>query len=231
MYRCGAPEAASVASGKGVDVSVIKQKYTRADQELIERETCFAGFFRMERFHFRYRKFNGEWSRQIAREVMVRGSATCALPYDPRTGEVVLIEQIRAGALLEPTTPWLIELVAGINDKDESPEDLVRREAQEEAGLEVLALKHICNYLPSPGGATEKVHLYCAHVDASSAHGVFGLDEEDEDILVHRVSFSDAMSMLHRGQIMNAPAIIALQWLALHRAEIDRLWLAVESEA
>lgn len=212
-------------------MSVIKQKYTRDDQQLIERETCYAGFFRMERFHFRYRKFNGEWSRKITREVMVRGSATCALPYDPVSGEVVLIEQIRAGALLEKMTPWLIELVAGINDKDESPEELVRREAQEEAGLDVLALQHICDYLPSPGGATEKVHLYCAHVDASGASGVFGLDEEDEDILVHRVPFDEAMNMLRKGQICNAPAIIALQWLALNRNELDQQWLAGRGRA
>ncbi len=208
---------------------MIEQKYGREDQQLIERETCYAGFFRMERFHFRFRKFDGEWSRQVTREVLVRGVATCALPYDPVSGEVVLIEQIRAGALLEDSTPWLIELVAGINDKDESPEQLIRREAQEEAGLEVLALKHICDYLPSPGGSTEKVNLYCIHVDASQAQGVFGLPEEDEDILVHRVSFDQAMSLLRAGRISNAPAIIALQWLALNRAEVDQDWLAARS--
>jgi ADP-ribose pyrophosphatase len=205
---------------------VIEQKYGREDQQLIERETCYAGFFRMERFHFRFRKFNGDWSRKVTREVMVRGVATCALPYDPVSGEVVLIEQIRAGALLEDSTPWLIELVAGINDKNESSEELIRREAMEEAGLEVLGLRHVIDYLPSPGGSTEKVNLYCIHVDAGMAEGVFGLDEEDEDILVHRLPFEQAMILLREGRISNAPAIIALQWLALNRSSVDLDWLA-----
>ena len=56
------------------------------------------------------------------------------LPYDPRRDEVVLIRQFRAGAYVAGRHPWTWEIVAGIIEDGESPEDLVRREAVEEAG-------------------------------------------------------------------------------------------------
>lgn len=199
-------------------------QFGRQDFQLLEREVCHQGFFKLERFYFKHRRFNGGWSRTIAREVFLRGSATCVLPYDPNTGQVVLIEQIRAGAMLQDQSPWLLELVAGINDVDETPEDIAYREAEEEAGLSLQALIPICHYFPSPGGATEKVHLFCARVDASQAGGVHGLVEEDEDIKVHVLPLEQAYQLIASGDVDNSPAIIALQWLMLNRSKVDSGW-------
>ena len=219
---------------------MIKQQFGQDDFELIERESCFKGFFKLDRFHFKHKRFDGSWSRNVGREIFVRGNATCVLPYDPVESRVVLLEQFRAGAIsLEDSeekaadenieikqNPWLIELVAGINEQGECPEEVARREAIEEADLELGELIHIFDYLASPGGSTEKIHLYCAQVDSRDVGGVFGLDEEDEDIKVHVVSVDDALAMLASGQVNNAAAIISLQWLALNRAKIDQGWLA-----
>ena len=202
----------------------IAQQYSKSDYELIEREPCFHGFFKMDRFHFRHKKFNGGWTGVVGREVFVRGDATCLIPYDPVAQKVVLLEQFRVGAVLEDQNPWLIELVAGINDKDETPEALAHREAKEEAGLELISLEPICKYLVSPGGTTEKIHLFCAQVDSTGIGGIFGLDEEDEDIKVHVVAVEDAFAMLKSGLINNAPAIIALQWLELNKDRLDEQW-------
>jgi len=214
---------------------MIKQKFGQDDFELLERESCFKGFFKLDRFHFKHKRFDGSWSRNVGREIFVRGNATCVLPYDPVESRVVLLEQFRAGAIPfkgdadenteNKQNPWLIELVAGINEPGERPEDVARREAIEEADLKLDELVHICDYLASPGGSTEKIHLYCAQVDSRDVGGVFGLDEEDEDIKVHVVSVDDALAMLASGQINNAAAIISLQWLALNRAKIDQEWL------
>ena len=207
-------------------MTVIKQQYGRQNFELVERESCFKGFFSLERFHFKHQCFKGGWSRVIRREVFVRGTATCVLPYDPVAGTVVLLEQFRVGAVLEENqSPWLIELVAGINDKDELPEEVGRREALEEAGLDLKQMWRICDYLASPGGSTEKIYLYCAQVDSQGIGGVYGLIEEDEDIRVHVVTLEAALTMVELGQINNAAAIIALQWLALNRAKVDKAWL------
>ena len=214
-------------------ISMIVQQYGQQDFEITEQESCFKGFFKLDRFHFKHKRFDGSWSRSVDREIFIRGDATCVLPYDPVECCVVLVEQFRIGAVpLEcgavesEASPWLIELVAGINETGENPEDVARREAVEEADLELGELMPICRYLASPGGSTEKVHLYCAHVDSLGVGGVFGLAEEDEDIRVHVVPFDDAMLMIESGQINNAAAIIALQWLALNRSRVDQAWLS-----
>lgn len=211
---------------------MIKQKYGQNDFEITQQEPCFEGFFKLDRFHFKHKRFDGAWSRSVDREIFIRGDATCVLPYDPVESSVVLVEQFRIGAvplerrsIAKSESPWLIELVAGINEEGEDPEDVARREAIEEADLELGELMPICHYLASPGGSTERVHLYCACVDSREVGGVFGLAEEDEDIRVHVVSFKDAMLMVENGQINNAAAIIALQWLALNRDRVDEAWL------
>mgnify|MGYP000721657924 CR=1 FL=1 len=188
----------------------IKQQFGKDDFELIERETCFEGFFKLEKFHFRHKRFDGTWSRLVQREIFVRGDATCVLPYDPLEGRVVLLEQFRVASVLENQSPWLIELIAGINEQGEQPEEVARRESVEEADVELGALHKICDYLVSPGGTTEKVSLYCARVDSQGVGGIFGLPEEDEDIKVHVVSLESALDMVDSGQINNAAAIIAL---------------------
>ncbi|WP_312976124.1 NUDIX domain-containing protein [Stutzerimonas nitrititolerans] len=194
------------------------------DVQILQREQCFSGFYRLERLQLRHRLFSGEMGAQIERELFVRHDAVCVLPYDPRRDEVVLIEQFRTGALGKADNPWLIELVAGLIDKDEQPEEVARREAMEEAGLELGALWPVCRYFPSPGGSNEQVHLYVGRCDSEGAEGIFGLPEEGEDIKVHVWSVERALAAVRDGEIDNAASIIALQWLALNRDEVRGAW-------
>ncbi len=194
------------------------------DVQILQREQCFSGFYRLERLQLRHRLFSGEMGAQIERELFVRHDAVCVLPYDPRRDEVVLIEQFRTGALDKADNPWLIELVAGLIDKDEQPEEVARREAMEEAGLELGALWPVCRYFPSPGGSNEQVHLYVGRCDGEGAEGIFGLPEEGEDIKVHVWSVERALAAVRDGEIDNAASIIALQWLALNRDEVRGAW-------
>lgn len=192
--------------------------------EIIRRENCFQGFYRLDRLQLRHELFAGGMGREINREVLLRHDAVCVLPYDPQRDEVVLIEQFRIGAMGKAATPWLVELVAGLIDKDEQPEEVARREAQEEAGLDISALWPMIEYFPSPGGSTEFVHLFLGRCDSSVAGGLHGLEEEAEDIRVSVMAYEDAQQAMRDGRICNAASIIALQWLALNRAEVRGLW-------
>ncbi len=194
------------------------------DVQILQREQCFSGFYRLERLQLRHRLFSGEMGAQIERELFVRHDVVCVLPYDPRRDEVVLIEQFRTGALGKAENPWLIELVAGLIDKDERPDEVARREAMEEAGLELGALWPVCRYFPSPGGSDEYVHMYLGRCDSEGAEGIFGLAEEGEDIRVHVWSVEQALAAVRDGTIDNAASIIALQWLALNRDEVRGAW-------
>lgn len=194
------------------------------DVEIVEREACFRGFYQLDRLHLRHRLFAGGMGKVISRELFVRHDAVCVLPYDPQRDCVVLIEQFRVGALDKSLNPWLIELVAGLIDKDEQPEQVARREAVEEAGLELAELWPLTQYYPSPGGSDERVHLYVGRCDSRGAGGVHGLEEEGEDIRVLVWSLDEALAAVENGRIDNAASIIALQWLALNRAKVRERW-------
>ncbi|EHH2449841.1 ADP-ribose diphosphatase [Vibrio vulnificus] len=201
--------------------------FTPEDVEVLSKEPLFQGFFKMIKYRFRHKLFAGGWSNVIEREMFERGHAAAMLPYDPIRDEVVLIEQIRVGSL-EHQHPWQLEIVAGMIDRDESADDVVRREAQEEAGLEVGQLVSVVSYYPSAGGCSEKLDVFIGEVDASKAHGIHGLDYEDEDIRVHVMTREQAYDLVKRGKIENGASIIALQWLELNHLQLKSQWLEIE---
>jgi ADP-ribose diphosphatase len=205
-------------------MSEITQSFDAEDVKVLSKERAFDGFFKIDRYRLSHRLFNGGWNQELQRELFVRGDASCVLPYDPVTDQVVLLEQFRIGAVGHNQTPWLLELVAGINDEGETPETVVRREGEEEAGIELGELKPICEYLVSPGGTNEKIHLFCGRVDASTAKGIHGLEHEGEDIKVHVISAKQAFEYVKNGRINNAASIIALQWLQLNHGSIKNEW-------
>ncbi|KOO02420.1 ADP-ribose diphosphatase [Vibrio nereis] len=198
-------------------------EFTPQDVEIVSKETLFKGFFRMVKYRFKHRLFEGGWSQPIDREMFDRGHAAALLPYDPVTDQVVIVEQIRVGAL-EHAHPWQLEIVAGIIDEGESAEDVVRREAVEEAGINVADLEKVTSYYPSSGGCSEKLDVFVGKVDASTAHGVHGLDYEGEDIRVHVVSREQAYQWVVDGTFENGASIIALQWLELNHQRLRSEW-------
>lgn len=198
--------------------------FTKNDVEIIAREKLYRGFFSLDRYRFRHRLFNGEMSSEVQREIFERGHASVLLPFDPVRDEVVLIEQIRIAAYDTSETPWLLELVAGMIEPGESVEEVARREAMEEAGLQVGRMKPVLNYLASPGGTSERLSILVGEVDATQAEGIHGLVEENEDIRVHVVSREQAYRWVTEGKIDNAASVIALLWLQLHYQEIRQAW-------
>lgn len=199
-------------------------QFKAQDVDIRKRETVFHGFFRMDKLWLTHPRFDGREMPEFTRELFVRGDATCVLPYDPARDEVVLLEQFRPGALGRDQSPWLLELVAGMNEEGESPEEVAQREGQEEAGLAFSPLERICDYLVSPGGTTELVHLYAGCVSTESAGGLFGMEHEHEDIRAHVFTADEAIGMIRDGRINNAAAIIALQWLQLNRPRLQQEW-------
>jgi ADP-ribose pyrophosphatase len=193
--------------------------------EILDKTVCYDGFFRLERYRLRHRLFSGAWSRVLTRELFERGHAAAVLPYDPALDVVVLVEQFRIGAIEAPGSPWLLEVVAGIIDHaGETPEDVVRREAVEEANCQIQELIHIYNYFVSPGGTSERISLFCGKVDAAGAGGLYGLADEAEDIRVIVVPFAEAIEQLQAGKINSAAPIIALQWLQLNHDQLRARW-------
>jgi len=134
-------------------------KFTHDDVRLKPIENLYDGFFKINLYQFKHALFAGGESEVIRREILERGDAVAVLPYDPVTEQVLLIEQIRIGAIKSKHTPWLLECIAGMTDDSEDYEAVVKKEAFEEAGLNLTELEFMLSYLSSPGGTTERLFL------------------------------------------------------------------------
>ena len=199
--------------------NIIKQ-YCSDDVIVKARDIKYHGFFRIDQYQIKHRLFNGQWGSLISREIFERGDAVVLIPYDPVNKNLLLIEQFRPGAIRTEHCPWCFEFIAGMFAENESPIDVAIREAEEEANLIVKEsqLRHVLNYLSSPGGTSEKLYMYVALMDLSNVvdGSISGLEEENEDIKSHLMNLDNAINLLNDGKINNASTIIGLQWLALN---------------
>ncbi len=186
------------------------------------RRQAHAGFFGLEVLTLSHRRFDGAMSPTLQREVFVAGDAVTVLPYDPVRDRVLLIEQMRVGPLGRgDPLPWQLEAIAGRIDPGETPEAAARREAVEEAGLTLGALKKVAEYYPTPGAVTEYLYSYIGLCDLpDGVAGVFGAEEEAEDIRGHLLSFDALMEAVARGEITNAPLLLTVLWLQRERARL-----------
>jgi ADP-ribose pyrophosphatase len=203
----------------------VDKTFSRNDVTVVEEKTAYKGFFKIKRFLLKHRLFDGGESKQISRELFVRGHSVGVLLYDPATDRVGLVRQFRIGCLDNEQGPWIWEVIAGINDKQESPTQVAVREVKEESGLVISAesLVPICNYYSSPGGTDERLHLFCAIMPLPEVESVFGVADEAEDILFKTMAYPQAFSAMLQGTINNAATIIALQWLELNRQKLQTL--------
>lgn len=193
--------------------------FSQKDVEIITDEPLYEGFFSLKALTLKHRRFEGGWTGTLRREVFDRNPVAAILPYDPVLDQVVLIEQFRVGAYNDKQ-PWMLELIAGIIENNESAEDMAYRETKEEAGLDILELQKIYEYWVSPGASTEYLSLFYGKVDSQSAGGIHGVIDENEDIKAHVLNADMAFDLVKQGKINNSATIMALQWLQLNRATI-----------
>lgn len=191
--------------------------YISEDVEITSREYVFRGFIQVEKVSLRHRLFNqSEYTPVIQRELIHRPEAAGVLLYNDQKQQFALIEQFRVGALDDLHSPWQLEIIAGVLDGDETPESCIRRESLEESGCAVQDLQHLFSFYPSAGACSELFHLYVSETDLPTEGGVFGVDNEGENIQLHLFNYSEIQMLLDSGRLRNAPVIMALQWLSQH---------------
>lgn len=149
-------------------------------------------------------------SYEVRREIFERGYVVVLLFFDLVRDEVVLIEQIRIVAYDISEIFWLLEMVVGMIEEGESVEDVVRREAIEEAGLIVKRIKSVLSFLVSSGGISERSLIMVGEVDVTIVSGIYGLVDENEDIRVYVVSREQVYQWVEEGKIDNVASVIVL---------------------
>lgn len=202
----------------------LELQFGAQDVRLLEDKTVWSGHYSMRRLTLQHRRFGGGWSEPVVREVFERGDAVAVLPYDPINDSLVMIEQFRPGAVRGDDSPWMVELIAGVVEPGEADEEVVHREAMEEAECELSELVPIATVFPSAGACTEQVRLFCGRVSKAAIGELRGLQSEGEDILVHSIPRVDALQMLADDRIPNGHTLIALQWLHIHGAALRERW-------
>jgi ADP-ribose pyrophosphatase len=148
--------------------------------------------------------------------------ASTVLPYDPVRDRILLVEQVRFGPLAQgDPAPWLLEPVAGLIDAGETPRGHSPARGGGGGGARPRRSAFRRALLPQPRWRVAGAVSYVGIADLpDEAAGLGGHAEEDEDILGHVIGFDQAMELMEKGDLVNAPTIITLQWLAVHR---DRL--------
>ncbi|HRO11448.1 MAG TPA: NUDIX domain-containing protein, partial [Amaricoccus sp.] len=225
LHGIGIRALARVRGAAGRTPAALGAGLTAADVVAEAREFSYARYFGMEEHRLRHRRFDGGMSETIDRAVFTSGDAITVLPFDPRAGTVLLIEQFRSGpwARRDPH-PWCLETVAGRCDVTEPPEATARREAREEAGLELGRIERIADFYPSPGIVGEHITAFVAEADLGGAGGVHGLAEEQEDIRALVLPLAAAVAAVETGEINTSPLMISLLWLARHEARLRAAW-------
>jgi len=160
---------------------------------------------------------------RMVREVLESPPAAAVLPYDEARRTAFLVRQFRAPVLLAGGPPSLLEAIAGIVDPGEAPEECIRREAMEEAGLRLSRLEPLGAVWASPGYSTERVHLFLAPCTAADRTGKGGgLVEEQEEISLCETGLADLAGMLAQGSVADMKTLALVQALALRRGELFR---------
>ncbi|MDT8345998.1 MAG: NUDIX domain-containing protein [Thermohalobaculum sp.] len=189
------------------------------------RRRAWTGYLAVEEHVLRHRRHDGGWTGPLARTTVSWGDAVTILPYDPRRDRVLLLEQFRPGpAARGDPDPWCIEVVAGRLDADGDAEATARREAREEAGLEIGRIVRLPGYYPTPGLASERLSAFVGEADLAGAGGLHGLAAEGEDIRTLVLGLDAALDALEAGGVNTGPAMIALLWLARHRGRLRAAW-------
>ena len=183
--------------------------------KISNKKNLYSGFFNLNKYEFSHEKHGGKWTNKIEREIFSGAHVSTLLPYDPVKKEIVLIQQFRAGVLSRYDEDYLHEIVAGIIDDDEKPEETAKRECLEETGCEVKNITPIQSYFPAPGSSESYYHLFFGEINSFEGERIMGVESENENILAKAFKVDKVRKMLRDKVIINGLTLIALQWFFL----------------
>ncbi len=169
-------------------------------------------WYKLYKYEFDIRGQAGDWQRH-SRECYDRGNGAAIFLYDPSRGTVILTRQFRLPSYVNGNeTGLMVEVCAGLLDGD-SPEDCIRKEAEEEVGYRVTDVNKVFEAYMSPGAVTEIIHFFTGQYspDMKINEGG-GLESEGENIEVLEMRFEEAYAMIESGDIKDAKTIMLLQY-------------------
>jgi len=147
--------------------------------------------------------------------------AAAVLPMCPNESKYLLIRQFRYpawhNALRDAsTTPtedgWLYEVIAGVIEQGDTPEQTVIREAKEEGDISIDSnnIRKVHECMMTPGITNEVISIFLAIVNQTSPIGNTGLTDEGEHIRAKWMTADEIRHLHSHGLIRDAKTLIAL---------------------
>ncbi|MDP5093295.1 MAG: NUDIX domain-containing protein, partial [Polaribacter sp.] len=176
--------------------------------------SCFWGTLEQVNFDFTFK--NGK-TVNLTHEVYGKNDGIAILLYNPKTKKVILTKQFRMPVFIAGIqNGYLIEVVGGAMDANETPEITAIRETEEEVGYKISSVKKVTTSFLSPGILKEKVHLFIGeYFDQNKTENGGGVAAENEEIEVLEISFEEAFQMIKTQEIIDARTIMLLQYLKI----------------
>ena len=143
-------------------------------------------------------------SGHIAMREVVEHKAAVGMIAVTSRRTVLLVRQYRY-AVHEET----LEVCAGLIEPGEDPAQAAEREMQEELNVKAGRLYAIGDFYASPGFCTEMFTLFLAEDITESSLP----QDDDENVSVVEVPFSDIPKMIREGKIRDSKTFAALSWL------------------
>ena len=175
-------------------------------------ELTYSGYLKVNRVKLE------ENGKSYYREVIKRGHSVCVFIYDSQLRKVLFTEQFRIGRYPEPGQ--LLECVAGMIDKGESPETAACRETFEETGLIIdgSQLHHAGTFMLSPGVLSEQTTIFLIDTDlqAVDTDKIHGEEHENESITLKLMTYDEAKALFPLDAVANpiVPMMARDKWLA-----------------
>jgi ADP-ribose pyrophosphatase len=190
--------------------------------KLLTKETIYEGYLRVYKYNLEIPSLDSS-HKSISfkeRELVHSRDSVLVLIYAPMLDSFVLCKEFRIGVFCNTSRddPFILECVSGTIDKNASPEETALKETYEETGLKIDGVELIATVYKTPGLMTEKTYIYYVEYAGTPEEGLYGLEEEGEEILTQVLAREQVYSLMDAMKINDAATLIALNWFRAKRA-------------
>jgi len=194
----------------------VTRKMKNDNIKIINTEVLSDNWYTLKKITFEYTRKDGTTEIQN-REAYDRGNGATILLYNRANQTVILTRQFRLPTYINGNeSGMLIETCAGLLDKD-NPETAIKRETEEETGYKIKDVKKVFEAYMSPGSVTEILYFFVAEYSKDmKVNEGGGHHDEQENIEVLELSFSDALNKLETGEIKDGKTIMLLQYAQIN---------------
>jgi len=181
---------------------------------LLSDNIIFQKFFTIKERILNYDHFDGSRSKDVIRFIIDKGPAVASILYLKDIDKYVFVEQLRTPlTLIDKENPWIMEIVAGTIDGNDTPRFTAEKEIHEEAGFLIDELTLLQKIYLTPGISTELVYLYYATALSTRTTPTGDPEDEEEDIKLHYLTIEEVKSKVDAGEFIDAKTALAAHYI------------------